>query len=294
LLRKHLEVLNPNVSHWLVYPHEEKQNAAPAIEMIVAVTRKALGSYNKKAIFAAGTDADFIFANKQPVAYRGMDAFCTCTNPQVHAFDNSSLVETLAAQGALVKSATRLAKGMPVFITPVTLKPRWNPYSTAGVVKGTPPSDARQPSLFGAIWTMGSVKYLAEAGAASITYFETSAERGVMNGDVFPMWQVLADIGEFAGSEIVIAKSREPLRVDGLVLRKGKRMRVLLANMTDQSHVVSLRGLNAEMKIKMLDASNAMQAMRQPEVWRTEAGEPLNSTQITLAPFAIAKIDVSR
>lgn len=240
-LRKQVDLLKPKVSHWLIYPHEEKQNEAPRIAELVRAAREALSTFNKKAIFVAGTDADFIFANKQAQAYRSMDAFCTPTNPQTHAFDNASLVESLAAQGVLVQSAARLAKGTPVFITPITLKPRWNPYSTAGVNKGEPPSDPRQASLFGAAWTLGSIKHLAEAGAASLTYYETIGARGVMERNVFSMWHVFAEVGAFAGGEVIVSKSSEPLQVEGLVLRKGKRTRVLLANFTAQAQTVKLR-----------------------------------------------------
>jgi hypothetical protein len=220
-----------------------------------------------------------------------MDAFCMPTNPQTHAFDNASLVESLAAQGTLVKSAARLAKGKPVVVSPVTLKPRWNPYSTAGAAKGEPPSDARQPSLFGAAWTLGSIKYLAEAGAASVTYYETAGARGVMDHDVFPLWHVLADVGDFAGGEVLTSTSSEPLQVAGLVLREGRRMRVLLANFTEQSRVVKLHGMNGTAKVKMLDAGNALQAMKQPDTWRAEAGESMQGSQVVLQPFAIARID---
>jgi hypothetical protein len=291
-LRKMIDTVKPKVSHWHVFPQKESQTEAPAIADLVSAARKLLTSDNRKAIFAAGTDADFIFANKQPHAYRGMDAFCTPTNPQTHAFDNASLVESLAAQGTLVKSAARLAKGKPVIISPVTLKPRWNPYSAGGAMKGEPPSDARQASLFGAGWTLGSIKYLAEAGATSLTYFETTGARGVMDRDVFPLWHVLADVGDFAGGEIIVARSSEPLQVDGLVLRKGRRTRVLLANFTDQPRAVSLRGLAGKAKVKMLDASNAVQAMKQPDAWRAEAGEPLHDSRVMLQPFAIARIDL--
>ena len=40
--------------------------------------------------------------------------------------------------------------------------------------------DPRQMSLFGAAWTLGSVKYLAESQVASVTYYETGGWRGVL------------------------------------------------------------------------------------------------------------------
>ncbi len=66
-----------------------------------------------------------------------------------------------------------------------------------------PQVDVRQMSLFGACWTAGSFKYLAEAGTQSITFYETTGWRGVMEteagsplpelfrslpGTVFPMY----------------------------------------------------------------------------------------------------------
>jgi len=96
--------------------------------------------------------------------------------------------------------------------------------------------DPRQMSLFGAGWTAGSVKYLCESGAASLTYYETSGWRGVIElesgaplperfrslpGGVFPLYHVLADVGEFAGGEVIPSESSEPLRVEGLVLQPG-------------------------------------------------------------------------
>ncbi|NJM39960.1 MAG: hypothetical protein HC853_03880, partial [Anaerolineae bacterium] len=86
-----LEMLKPKVSHWLIYPAVESQVFAPPIRLLIDAARQHLGSYDKQARFVGGTDADFIFANKQAHAYHGiagMDGFCVCSNPQVHAFDN--------------------------------------------------------------------------------------------------------------------------------------------------------------------------------------------------------------
>ena len=40
--------------------------------------------------------------------------------------------------------------------------------------------DERQMSLFGAGWTLGSLKYLCESCPQSLTYYETTGWRGVM------------------------------------------------------------------------------------------------------------------
>ena len=70
--------------------------------------------------------------------------------------------------------------------------------------------DERQMSLFGAGWTLGSLKYLCESCPQSLTYYETTGWRGVMEtkhsspvsklfnllkGKVFPLYHVFADVG---------------------------------------------------------------------------------------------------
>ena len=51
-------------------------------------------------------------------------------NPQVHAFDNASLVETLEAQKWTVESARKFVGGLPISVSPITLRPRFNPNAT--------------------------------------------------------------------------------------------------------------------------------------------------------------------
>ena len=87
-------------------------------------------------------------------------------------------------------------------------------------------------------WTLGSIKYLSESGAPSVTYYETTGWRGVMEiengsplpekfrslpGAVFPLYPILADVGEFAGGEVLISKSSDPLKVEGITLRKKRQ-----------------------------------------------------------------------
>jgi hypothetical protein len=202
-----------------------------------------------------------------------------------------------------------------VLITPVTLKMRHNPYATAApppVPTGElpPQVDVRQMSLFGAGWTLGSLKYLAENGVASATYYETTGWRGVMEtaygsnvpekfhsfpGGVFPMYHVFADVAEFAGGQIVPTKSSQPLSVEGLILRQGERQRVLLANVTDTPQQVAVAGLPAGVQVRLLDETNAEQAMQAPEEWRGEGSANYATVAgvltLELRPYAVARID---
>jgi hypothetical protein len=147
-------------------------------------------------------------------------------------------------------------------------------------------------SLFGAVWTLGSIKYLAERGVESVTYYETTGWRGLLetdagsplpvkfpslSGSVFPVYHVLADLGD-----------------DSLAVRSGSRTRLLVANMTDSVQSVRLPLANRTAEVKLLDETTAMQAIQFPENFRQERGDVLRFDQDTvleLLPYAIARID---
>ncbi len=251
----------PRVRRWLIFNPDA-----------LALARKHLAAIDPNAQFVCGTDANFAELNRNRPDPAALDGVCFSLNPQVHAFDDDSLVENLAGQADAVRSARLISAGKPVVVSPVTLKPR-------------PQADDRQTSLFAAAWTAGSLKYLAEGGAASVTFYETTGPRGVMEtgGSVFPLYHVLADAGEFAGGEVLPSQSTSPLTVDGIVLRKGSRVRVLLANMTGEEARVTVDGIGPRAHLKRLDS---------------EPGEPLEAgsgrAELALAPHAVLRIDFER
>jgi D-apionolactonase len=277
--------------------------------------RQHLAGYDAKAGIYSGTDAYFTELNRGRPPVELLDGVCYSINPQVHAFDNASLAETLEAQGWTVESARAFTGDARLAISPVTLKPRCNPDAT-GPAPEVPPGalppqvDERQMSLFGAGWTLGSLKYLAESGAGSVTYYETTGWRGVMeaaggspvpdrfrslSGAVFPLYHVLADAGQFAGAEVLRSRSSETLLVDGLALRKHGTTRVLLANLSARDREVRVEGLPAQVRVRFLDETNAEVAMQRPEGFRRVQGETWQPAGgelwMTLRPYAIARID---
>src|SRR5262249_28725506 len=145
----------------------------------------------------------------------------------------------LEGLASAVETARVLGLGRPVEVGPITLKKRLNPYATGPTPEPGPGElparvDPRQMSLFGAAWTLGAIKHLAEQGAARATFFETTGWLGVMEledgtplperfpsrpGQVFPMFHVFVDVNEFRGGEVLRSWSNRPLTADGLVLR---------------------------------------------------------------------------
>jgi hypothetical protein len=176
-------------------------------------------------------------------------------------------------------------------------------------------------SLFGAVWTLGSLKYLSESGVYSVTYYETSGWRGVMEteqgsplpskshsefripnseflslpGSVFPLYHVLADVGDFAGGAVIPTTSSDPLLVDGLAIYKDGKMRVMLANFTSQRQQVTIHNLNANIRVRRLDETNAESAMLSPENFRAYTGESMvtsgGSMKLDILPYGVVRID---
>jgi len=307
-----LTEIQPPVSTWLIFHEREKTTSAPWVDR----ARSVLAEYDPAAQFGAGTNVYFTELNRSRPPVQVLDRVAYSINPQVHAFDNSSLVETLAAQAATVISTRQFIGDLPLAISPVTLQPRFNPNATGPEPTPAPGAlptqvDPRQLSLFGAAWTLGSIKYLAETGqVASVTYYETTGWRGVMEtaagsplpekfpslpGTVFPLYHVLADVGDFAGGEVIPIQSSDALRVDGLLLQKEGQRRLLLANLRADPQTVTVEGLGAQVKLLVLDETNVEAAMQSPETFRTQAGESIatahGTLEVTLLPYAVVRLD---
>jgi hypothetical protein len=307
-----LAEIKPPVHAWLIFHGSDHSPDAA----LVRLAHTHLAGYDPAALIGGGTNANFTELNRAHPPIDAFDLLCYAITPQVHAFDNASLAETLAAQAVTVASARQFAGGLPLAITPITLRPRFNPNATApesAPAAGELPRqvDVRQMSLFGAGWTAGSLKYLCESGVASLTYYETSGWRGVMElasgsplpqrfrslpGCVFPLYHVLADVGEFSGGELLPSESSAPLRVEGLALRKGTATRIVLASLIPTPQRVRIQHGGRCMRVRLLDERNAEAAMRDPERFRAHAGElldtPDGSLTLELLPYAIARIDV--
>ena len=304
---KVIEQIKPPIGTYLIFHKTEASTSAQWVDL----ARR----YLTGAKIGAGTNAYFTDLNRGRPPVDVLDLVCYSINPQVHAFDNSSLMETLEAQAVTVESTRQFASGLPIAVTPVTLLARFNPNATGPEPEPAPGElptqvDIRQMSLFGAGWTLGSIKYLSESSASSVTYYETTGWRGVMEtatssplpekfrslpGTVFPLYHILADVGEFAGSEVLISKSSDPLKVEGITLRRNGKTRTLLANLTPESQRVRVENLADTVRVRHLNETNAHDAMASPEAFRAERGEllqPTNSTlELNLLPYAIAQID---
>ncbi len=310
-LVKSLREMQPPIKHWLIFHEQEKVTAGRWVRL----ARKHLSGYDPAIPIGSGTNVFFTELNRARPTVAGLDLVCYSLNPQVHAVDNLSLVETLAAQADTAASARAFIADAPLAVSPVTLKMRFNPNATGPeptLEPGQlpPQVDVRQMSLFGAGWTLGSLKYLAGSDVQSLTYYETSGWRGVMEseagsplpqkfpslpGAVFPMYHVFADLNEFAGGEILPVESSNHLLVDGLALGKGGRLRLLVANLSNEPQHITVSGLPSRLHMRWLDETNAFRAMTSPEEFRAGAPEAHASRDgrldLDLRPYGLLRID---
>jgi hypothetical protein len=205
-----------------------------------------------------GTNVYFNELNRNRPDHEPLDVVAYSVSPQIHAFDELSLIENLEAQGETVRSTRAFSGETPIAVTPITLRPRYNAVAVVAEVEepGRLPwqVDPRQMSLFGAAWTVGSVKYLAEAGADSLTYYETTGWRGVVEletgsgsnsfpsapGEPFPLYHVLAQVCAWRGADLLMCTSTEPLSVTALAVRQNGKTSLLVANLEAVAKTVRL------------------------------------------------------
>ena len=287
-LVQEIKEIQPPVTHWLVRGGDPahfktaREHLAPvAGDGKIGVTRVT----------------NFVDLNRARPEDESIQAFGFAINPQIHAFDNASIVETLPIHADAVNSTRQFAGDRPIVVGPITMAPQL----LDGVDQpGGPPHggplptyvDKRQVEPFTAVWTLGSLKYLADAGTHSATFFETIGWNGIMDADdvsgrvkefpsqpsdVFPVYHMLREIGEFKGGSVHQLDTSNDLAAVGLALRQSGRMRVLVGNLTSGSQTVTLRGFSGKPVVVQVLGEN--ETVATPELL------------IDLPPYGIARID---
>ena len=299
---------NSPVRRWLIF--HECEITTPEW-CLMAARRMLAGSYSAVPI-GGGTNAGFFELGGLHLS-SPPDFLSFSINPQEHAFDDASLVETLPIQKLAIQNARETFAGVPVVVGPVTLKPRFQAYATAPVAElaggGLPQQvDTRQWSLFGAAWTVGSFANVLTSGAAAATYYETQGLRGLIHMEgqspapplfesirpvAFPMYHVFADVADFAGGFIHSCVSSEPLKVCALALSRDTAKAILVANMTCDAIEVHVRGAETCTGRRSLDERSAVDAMTRPETFRAlrSLGGPARDA-IAMLPYSVLRLDL--
>jgi hypothetical protein len=288
----------PNVSAWSIGVTDWQH---------FSLARERLAGVRGKALLGASRGPNFVDLNRDRPTIEGLDFVSYPINPQIHAFDDASIVETLPIHAETVRCAKQFLGDRPLAIGPLTLRPPLSaPADAAGVVPAD--VDPRQTGPLAAAWTLGSIKYLADAGAPSATFFETVGWKGVMDvdkpaarpqwfpsapGEVFPVYQLLHAVGEFAGGVSQQCDTSDSLSVIGLALKnKAGQSCLLVANMTGRKQWVEVRGLDSAVAITPLISDPATPGRATPtETGTIPASEAVPRLSFFLLPHAIIRID---
>ena len=237
-----------------------------AVDPAGNTTTAALAERVRAATHSAGLDAPFVGGSRAylyQLVSRGVpgdlvDAVCFPTNPQVHAFDEASMAETIEALDAGVRTASALAGGKPVVVGPVSLRPLFNP-DLVGPEPPPPPGglpwryDQRQVGEFAAAWTLGSVAAFAAAGVTALTLHEAAGWGGLVAashqdlpempaapGTILPVGRVMAALAELSGKALLAVETAPPIHA--LAVRDSDgASRVLVANLGTEHRQVTVR-----------------------------------------------------
>jgi D-apionolactonase len=282
----------------------------------VAAVREALAALPSGIPVGGGTDLHFAELNRSRPDVAAMDEVAFPITPQVHAADEESMVETAEGVRDVIRTADSFCAGRPVVVSPISLRPRFNPDDPgepAGPAALPGNADPRQLSLFAACWALATMKALAETGVHATTWFETTGPRGVIDGDaaqpfgslfpahpglVFPVYHVLADVCEFRGAPL-LACAGDPLRAAAIAVRRGGRAAILVANLRPQPSAIELRLprplLGRGATIRRLNTTTARAAMLTAGRFRSQTGaHPVDRTtlRLDLLPYEYSRLDL--
>ena len=283
----------------------------------VAAVRAALVALPSATPFGGGTDLNFAELNRSRPDVAAMDVIAFPINPQVHAADEDSMVETAEGVRAVIRTARSFAAGRPVVVSPISLRPRFNPDEPDALDGPAAPlpgnADPRQMSLFGACWALVTMKALAKEGAQATTWFETTGPKGVIDGDsaqparslfpahpglVFPVYHLLRDVCEFAGAPL-LACSGDPLRAAAIAVRRDDRSAILVANLRPEPSAIEV-WLPSQLRrsgvtIRRLNTMTATAAMLSPESFRSHVqAQPVHRStlRLDLLPYEYSRLDL--
>lgn len=218
-----------------------------------------------------GVSGDFVDFNRKRPIVAGMQFASFGIDPQVHAFDEVSILETLSIDPIAVVQARRIAGGLPISVAPIRFgAPR----------SGTPArDDPRQRTNFGGVWALGCLAALASAKPDHASFLLMRISRKI------PAMAVLRACASYEGNRVQPIACSDPRRACGFALSGASGTRVLIANFLPENQPVRLAGLPAgKIACTALSGENTV-----PEsVVRIAGG------RLTLPGYGIVQLDISK
>jgi D-apionolactonase len=292
--------IRPEIVDVCLIFHEAEKSTAPHW---LDLAERHLGQHGFR--LATGTNAYFAELNRQRPPRRAHA--CYSINPQVHTFDDLSLLETLEAQPSTVESAAQLCDGA-LIVSPITLRPRFNPNATDPAKQRELPSsetaDPRQQTPFCAAWTVGTLAQLMSLDRIeSLTFYETTGSRGIMNSQpdssatgathagtesIFPVYNVFEAIAGIRNVLPISVSNQALVTAFAFQDEQGQSI-ALLANPTAEPKPVTLHVVDSELDILKVDEIEVARTS-EAGLTVTEVGRTRGQVKLELAPHVLLKL----
>ena len=226
-------------------------------------------------------------------------------NPQVHATDDRSILETIDTLPATVATARHLGGGAPVHVAPASMRPRLNPDLVGAQPSrklGEPQSryDARQADVLPATWTLASLAELASEGIMSVSVHDAAGWGGLVAashrglppmragpGGMLPVGMIVAAVTELPRARVCATSRVSHMSV--LALEHDEGWRILAASREQTARRLVLRLPRVPTRIAAATLAAA------PETWQPIAAtvRGARTLSVALPQQGVARIDVA-
>lgn len=266
----------------------------------VSSVKAALPSECSSVPVFAGTDLHFSDLNRYRPKMRGTDGIVFPVVPTVHVTDDTTVLDNAAALSDVVLSAKQLFGDIPIAVSPITLRPRFSAWSSEenGMNQPVESPDPRQSALFGAIWSLKSLKYLAEAGVSSTTYYQCVGPKGLMSdpavenedASTYPAYRFFSWLAGLPGAALFSCDILGSDDLIGLALRDGSQgVRLLIGNQSRAAQKVKIDTVE-NCRVEYLDE----QCFLTDGTFSADRFEKDASDGVfTIGPYGLACIDIS-
>ena len=283
---------------------------------MIKMMKNLISCKSDKISIGGGTDAFFTEINRSKPPTDVLDFICWSLNPQVHAFDNESLIETLPCQKKTADTAQNFSDGLPLIVSPVTFKMRFNPNATE--LESESPHhkitrdkiDSRQWGIFGALWTLLSLKYLSFSPVEQITYFDLLGPRGLIyykeseifqpgfddntEAKYYPVYHIFKEIQDKVGLYLYNIKTPKDKSLDGIALRNKNERILYLVNISSDTEEIFLKNFSDKknnINVKIFSDKDWKEIVSNDDYkFSNYAFEKNNDMKLIMEPYTLVKI----
>ena len=207
-----------------VYPAPDLQSTPPGSEWpacppaadVHAAARRAFPGLT----LGGGMYGYFTELNRKRPPLDQLDFVSHATCPIVHAADDASVMQSLEAIPAILRSARAIVGDKPYRLGPVTIAMRQNPYGSRTMPNpareriAMAASDPRQDGRFAAAWTIGYAAATEGAALDTLTLGALTGPLGLIGEEgTRPVFTAVAMLARMAGLERRACRSSAPDKI---------------------------------------------------------------------------------